>query len=377
MPLPETDLLVAPAVPPIRVGLEPAHNVLNSLLLLNRADDVSGLFGLDEWVTRTAAALTPEQRRTNYLVLIGLHYAILPDRSWPSFPAYVAHLATLDPVTLRDRVFNAYAQVCKGDECHALPDPTRDQATVDIAPLLDSVDAFLDFLRARFPVKSIDVEVETEAHRYLNDPPAMQSLILSHFNIMWEEVLAPEWNRVLPMLQASVEAFQQLDLAKGTKLEAAQRVVGRDMEDDEYWKTALDGVGRLVFVPSMHVGPYLGKMRAGDTLWILFGARIPDGVTITAPDLSRAEILVRLSALADDTRLRILKVITEEGEQCSQDIMAQLDLSQSAASRHLKQLSATGYLSERRCEGAKCYTLNPQRIEDTLRAISAFLLGGS
>jgi DNA-binding transcriptional ArsR family regulator len=55
--------------------------------------------------------------------------------------------------------------------------------------------------------------------------------------------------------------------------------------------------------------------------------------------------------------------------------MTKLDLSQSAASRHLKQLSATGFLAERRCTGAKCYDLNPQRIEDTLTAISLFLLG--
>ena len=50
-----------------------------------------------------------------------------------------------------------------------------------------------------------------------------------------------------------------------------------------------------------------------------------------------------------------------------------LDLSQSAASRHLKQLSATGYLIERRREGAKCYSLNPDRIEATLQALANFL----
>ena len=51
-----------------------------------------------------------------------------------------------------------------------------------------------------------------------------------------------------------------------------------------------------------------------------------------------------------------------------------LDLSQSAASRHLKQLSATGYLIERRCSGAKCYSLNRERVQDTMRAVEAFLL---
>ena len=35
--------------------------------------------------------------------------------------------------------------------------------------------------------------------------------------------------------------------------------------------------------------------------------------------------------------------------------------------------SATGYLAERRREGAKCYSLDPQRIETVLTALSYYL----
>jgi len=375
MPAPEPGFIVAPTAPPVSVALEPAHNALNSLLLLVRADELSGL---DTWVTRTAAALTPQQQHTNHLVLIGVHYAIVPERSFPSFPAYIDHLAALDPVALRNRVFNAYAQTRRKDgECGPPPDPTSEQVPIDIAPLLDDVDVFLAFLEQRFSSEQIDHEIESEAHRYLNDPPAMQALIVSHFQSMWEEFLSPEWDRVVPMLQASVGAFQQIGLADLLRFEAIHLVLDRDIgtEEEKYWNVALEHTERLIFVPSTHVGPYVGKFRSGDTLWVLFGARIPAGAHVHAPDLSRAEIVVRLNALADDTRLRILKLVSEGGELRSQDIMTRLELSQSAASRHLTQLSATGYLDERRCEGAKCYTLNPRRVQDTLRAISAFLLG--
>ena len=98
-----------------------------------------------------------------------------------------------------------------------------------------------------------------------------------------------------------------------------------------------------------------------------------EGATVDAPDLSRNEIVVRLNALADDTRLRILRYIADNGEQRSQDIINELNLSQSAASRHLKQLSATGYLTEHRCEGAKCYSLGEERLRDTFQAVLAFL----
>jgi DNA-binding transcriptional ArsR family regulator len=141
-------------------------------------------------------------------------------------------------------------------------------------------------------------------------------------------------------------------------------------------------VGRLKFplfilAPSAHVGPYVGRFCESGTFWVLFGARLPAGSQVHAPDLSRAEIVVRLGALADDNRLRILQAVSEAGELSSQQIMADLGLSQSATSRHLKQLSATGYLSARRCNGAKCYQLDPERLEDTLQAVGSFLLGRS
>ena len=53
--------------------------------------------------------------------------------------------------------------------------------------------------------------------------------------------------------------------------------------------------------------------------------------------------------------------------------MVQLDLNQSAASRHLRQLSAAGYITERRRDVAKCYSLNRERINDTFRALDRFL----
>jgi DNA-binding transcriptional ArsR family regulator len=371
MPAPDPDFIVAPTAVPVRIALEPAHNVLHSLQLLVKADHLSGL---DEWVMRTAAALTPEQRHRNRLVLNGLYYATVPDRGWSSFPAYIEHLAALEPIVLRDRIFNAYAQIPTGDECehHSIPDPLSEQTTMDVAGLLKSADTFLEGLQERFPAKKLDLEIEAEAYEYLTDPPAMQSLIVSHFQSMWEEVLSPEWDRVVPMLRASVDAFQQIDLSGSSKFQAVQQVLEQEIEDQ--YEFMFEEMGQIVFVPSAHVGPYAAKYRAGDTLWVLFGARVPEGVHVDVPDLSRAEILVRLSALADDTRLRILKLISEGGELRSQDIMTRLELSQSAASRHLKQLSATGYLTERRCEGAKCYTLNPKRVKDTLHAISAFLL---
>jgi len=369
--VPNPDFILVPEVPTLSVALEPAYNILHSFLLINSSKHLQGL---GEWVTQTKAALTPEQIYNNELVLYGLYFACEPDRSWPTFEAYLDHLGTQDPVLLRDRVFNAYISVILNEDGHTVPVTETSSTPYEIQPLLDNVDLFLTFLGERFPQKSINVKTETEAHKYLNDPPALQTLISTHLRDMWENYGASEWERVKPILQASVDAFQQIDFTSFSNSEAVEMIIDKPVEDCQCQD--YDKYERIVFIPSAHVGPYHGMFKTDNTLYFLFGARIPEGVGIDMPDLSRAEILVRVTALADDTRLRILRLVHDEGELRSREIMEKLDLSQSAASRHLKQLSATGYLNERRCAGSKCYALNTKQVENTLKAISAFLLGG-
>jgi DNA-binding transcriptional ArsR family regulator len=176
---------------------------------------------------------------------------------------------------------------------------------------------------------------------------------------------------VAPMVQESVSAFQQFDLSGLSALEAARTVTGQDLS--EKWEQAVAEARRVVFVPSAHIGPYVGKFKGERTLWMLFGARLPAGAQGGSSALSRSDLLVRLGALTDDTRLLILGLLSQHEELCAQDIIARLDLSQSAASRHLRQLSATGYLTERRRDGAKCYSLNRDRVDDTFRALGHFL----
>ena len=57
------------------------------------------------------------------------------------------------------------------------------------------------------------------------------------------------------------------------------------------------------------------------------------------------------------------------------EIMDAIKLSQPSVSRYLGQLTASGYLQEKRINAAKVYSLNHDRIEKTLKAVSAFLLG--
>lgn len=362
--MPGQDFIEVPEKPSISVAVAPAQLAVSSLLLLTGAGDHPG-FG--EWVTRTFERMAPEERERNRLVTFGLHYSIVPEEDWSSFPAYIDHLAAMDPVALRDKMLASYLErEPRADYTGYVPGPD------DVPWIMESAENYLEMLRGRFPADVIDEQLESEAYTYAVDPPRMQKLIVTHLRDMWENYLEAEWRRVEPMLRDSERAFQQIDLSSMSRKEAAQLIL--DKELDEKGEKVLECAERITFVPSVHIGPYQGKLCHRDRLWVIFGARLPEGAQFEAPDLSRTEIVVRLGALADDTRLSILKLVSTEGEKKSQDIMDHLGLSQSAASRHLKQLSATGYVNERRCEGAKCYTLNPERIERTLGAVKAFLL---
>jgi ArsR family transcriptional regulator len=362
-PTPESDLL--PRAQPIEmtVALEPAANIINSVLLLSSADTLSGL---DEWVVRTAVRLTPEQLHRNRLVLEGMYHAVLPERRWPSFAAYLGDLAASKPEVLRDRLMWHITHSSK----QAPPAPgAAPRQLADPQELLVSAEAYINYLRTHF--WEFDEAIEVEAHAYFNDPPAMQTLIVGHLREMWQAFLAPEWERVQPLLQESVSAFQQVDFTQMALPAAFRAVTGQDL--NEKWEHLIVNASQMIFVPSAHIGPYLRAFKGGRLVWVLFGARLPEGAPAGQSALGRSELLVRLGALNDDTRLRILALLSQHDELCAQDIMTLLDLTQSAASRHLRQLSATGYVTERRREIAKCYSLNRERVGDTFRALERFL----
>ena len=204
----------------------------------------------------------------------------------------------------------------------------------------------------------------------LNDPSAAQDLIVTHLWAMWGDVLASEWERDLPMLQESVAAFQTLDFSGMACAEIVRRVTGRELVDEcDQWQGK---AVRIVFIPSAHIGPYVGIMQDDETVKLIFGARVPEGVSASSPALSRSELL-RLNALADDTRLSILELLAGDDGLSSPEVMERLDLSQSAASRHLRQLAATGCLMVERRDGAKVYHLNRNRIGDTFSALQKLL----
>jgi len=355
----------------VSFSIEPAFNVLCSLFLLNA--DVSDFEEWDasdfgEWVSETAAKLSPEQLETNKRVCDAA-FSYLGSVSWPSFPAWLDDLAARDAYELRDYKLEEFLRASArslGEPVNQLAPPAR--LLADRATYLSLCERVHERQR-----KPFDRARHEQEYEMLQDPLGSKEMMVAHLRLMWNEYMAVEWERTQPMLQDSVTAFESLDFSGMSTSEILRQVTGREnlacIEDN------LPGVEEIIITPSVHNGPYMimWDFNDGTTVRIVDCARIPEGATVRSPALSRSELLMRMSALSDDTRLSILELVARDGEQNAKEIMAQLDLTQSAVSRHLRQLVATGYLIVRRHKGAKRYRLNRDRVDDTFSALKSLL----
>jgi len=349
-----SNVLLAPGTVSVRFALDPVYNNLASLYMVALVDVFSGL---DEWVGRTAATLSAAQMRTHRLLFDVLYSAFEPDEDWPSFPAYLDDLARQDPHRMRDR-FLKHMFPGSGEQV------ARRAQFMDLETFIARID------RSEFD-RDIGRDLFAEAHALLGDPPAMRDTIVSYLTMMWHEALAAEWERNTPFLEQVTGAFQSRDFSNQSAYEAIQSVTGREVHG--CWHRVLAPAETLTFIPSPHIGPYLLHYAYGPVVRVVFGARLPHGAERGPAELSRTDLLVQLRALADDTRLRILELLFEEGELCAQEIVTRLKLTKSSGSRHLSQLSATGYLVEHQGAGkTKCYALNPVRFQDTLRFLKRY-----
>lgn len=356
------DFILAPSTVNVEFAIDEPLILLHSLRLVSIVEAHSGL---SEWVMHTADELDHDTLLHNHFVLdVADHVAMNEEPA--TFPELIAAVQAENPEKLVD-----YA-------LHWLRDyddyPGDDVLLANEESLADTVYALLsEKLEAKG--EDFDREAWTARYQYLVNPDELKALCVEHLQLMWEEHLKPEWRRIYPMLQDALEAFSSIDYSGLTGHEAIERITERNMRSADNLSQKLKKATVLTFIPSAHLGPYIAWMpRDDDTRMIIFfGVRQPKNAKVQSLALSRSELLVRLNALADETRLRILELLTENPEMCAQDFINRLELSQSSASRHLRQLTASGYISERRRDVAKCYSLNPERVEDTIQALRTFL----
>ncbi|GCE08340.1 DUF2087 domain-containing protein [Dictyobacter aurantiacus] len=351
----------------IHVAWEPVSNALNSFALLHQSTQLPGL---SPWVEQTASQLTDEQLQINRLLFIALRDALTPQRDEPNFPSYLHNLGELNAYVLRKRILEPLRRRFS-QRTAASPPHTK--------YLITDVDTYLDTVRKTYGEDDFDAGLQRQAHQLLQDPQEMQRTILAHLETLWKTTFAQEWKRVQNMLRWQSEMFTNSLRQEATLEETIYEFTGRHLPAEI--SRAVAGAEEIILIPSWHTGRRMTVWSGAEWIEGEWGGKEVARIFFSEPPnydvaqqrdtiMSRPELQARLGALADETRLSIIELLTHRSELHAQEIIAALDLSQSSVSRHLKQLVSMKYLYERRGEGAnKTYRLSSYYLARTAQAV--------
>ncbi|MBR2402072.1 MAG: winged helix-turn-helix transcriptional regulator [Lachnospiraceae bacterium] len=118
--------------------------------------------------------------------------------------------------------------------------------------------------------------------------------------------------------------------------------------------------GRYVFVPVFMLG--YGAMR-------FYGI---DQILLYSPqkqEVNRERLLAQMKTIADETRIRIIKLLNQNGPMCGKDIAQALKLAPSTVSHHIEQLRNAGLLHEEPVNKARYYSVREESKKDFIRLL--------
>jgi DNA-binding transcriptional ArsR family regulator len=218
------------------------------------------------------------------------------------------------------------------------------------------------------------------AELLLSDPLEFTNQLASLLQDYWESAFAAEWPWVEPHLRASVTESERLLAASGIwsvlgKLPPHSHALPAESElridlPHEH-DVDVSASNPLVLIPSVFVWPQL-RVNC-DPPWppsLIYAT--PQQARDAQPRIPPADLLQSLRALADDTRLRVLKLIAER-PRTTQELAPLVGLTDAGLSKILGRLSDAGFVTAHREGYYVVYSLAPDRIDAVSTAIRDFI----
>ena len=202
-----------------------------------------------------------------------------------------------------------------------------------------------------------------------DDPKRLVDRFAGLLEGYWEEAFAAEWQRLEPRLaEAVVSAGREIavggifgflvGLAPQLRVDPDGSAFGLDVPHDH--DVALGSKNPLLLVPSVYVWPHV--LVNCDAPW-------PLALVYRAPHLAESlrqptspELVRVLRALADPTRLHILRQITLH-PRSTQELAPSVGLSEPGTSKHLRLLAAAGLVETQREGYYVLYSLAGEPLE--------------
>jgi DNA-binding transcriptional ArsR family regulator len=198
----------------------------------------------------------------------------------------------------------------------------------------------------------------------------------------WTAAFADEWRRIEPEIAASIE-YGGRELAsvglygflESLGLEIRVDRAAQRFSFERVHEHVVDiGPGeRLVLNPSYYLWPHV-RVNCEAPWPYAIAYPTPFSSRRARLDLPPTELVRPLKALAHDLRLEIVRLVAER-PRSTQELAPLLRLSDSAVSKHLRQLSDAHILSSTREGYYVLYRLDHERLDSIASTLRAFVLG--
>ena len=194
----------------------------------------------------------------------------------------------------------------------------------------------------------------------------MGELYLSALRTYYQVFFAEEESRIRPALEAAVSRTQTLT----RRLELSDLLA--EITEGFHFAEGLK-VSELILVPSFWITPLVAYTQISpEQMLFLFGARPPDASLVPGEVVPDA-LFLALKALADPTRLRILRYLTAEPLTPVQ-LSRRLRLRAPTVVHHLRALRLAGLVHLTLEAGRKVhYTARPEAVTTMAAALQNFL----
>ena len=338
-----------------KVRVEPIYTVLTAMSMLTAPNLDSEK---EPWLAVAATRLTSAQRHANQIVFEWFGNALLSTTNHISFANLVSEISSASADDLRDQILQGWTrEELQGDDT--------------LESLLADEERFIEFVTSASASLHPEQEVILDVYALLTDPPRLQNYIVTHLHTLWEAEFADEWEKKRSTMQYCATELNARPWPTESAIAVLQAFIRGAIPD--YIIGQLSGVQQIKIVPSPYIHLYATRFGSPETLWLFMLADFWQLPMRTEP-IKRGEVKGPASALADDTRLRILELLAAHEELRAQEIIAQLDASQSTVSRHLKQLSSAQFITEKRAGDAnKIYRLNRARVSEFAHTLTMLL----
>lgn len=203
-------------------------------------------------------------------------------------------------------------------------------------------------------VASLRATSRTRFREIMSGPGTSRDRYVRLLHAFHERVFAEHYRTIAPFVQLRAKQGRR-NIGKLPTKEVIARVTGG-------FTLQSPGAGSIVLVPSYYAAPFVYAVESGRETVVVFGVR-PAQEDVTGGPVDAQTVRV-LKALADETRLRILQLLSQR-PLYGQQIAEALGVSHPTVSHHMALLRIAGLTrTELADDGNKTYSVRPEAIEE-------------